>query len=277
MDKNLSLSLSFGIGAAHPHFDSIAVSYREARAAQEYCIYHSQSNIVTYQDIKCTAASYPYPLEIEAQLITSVKTGNEARMKQLLDRVFNENFRSSALTLEFAKCFYFDIMSTAIKIMNESSSNDHSEFGADPMTLLTSCENSVEMEHVLRNIFDVLCRRARSEQSSRNARLKDGILGYIKDNCCNSELSLTLAAEAFSITPSYLSRFLKESAGVNFVDYLRGRRIEKSMEYLQNTRLSINEIAEKVGYTSGIVYIRNFKKIHGITPSQMRSENVLNQ
>ena len=51
-----------------------------------------------------------------------------------------------------------------------------------------------------------------------------------------------------------------------FISYLNHIRIEKSIELLENTTKSINEIAEIVGYNSLNNFYKNFKIKKGMTP-----------
>ena len=88
---------------------------------------------------------------------------------------------------------------------------------------------------------------------------------------CNLRLK-TLTVK-FDITPSYVSKMFKERVGENFSNYLTEKRIEKSKELLNNTDLSISEIAEKVGYIDNSIFIRNFKKFAKMTHGAYRSQN----
>lgn len=88
-------------------------------------------------------------------------------------------------------------------------------------------------------------------------------------------LSLTSVAEALCIHPNYLSKLFKTSINLNFVDYLRNYRVEKSKELLDTTALSINAIASQAGFSSSHSFIRVFKASFGETPGQYRKQNTL--
>ncbi|UOK60917.1 helix-turn-helix transcriptional regulator [Paenibacillus sp. OVF10] len=53
--------------------------------------------------------------------------------------------------------------------------------------------------------------------------------------------------------------------------YLTRVRTEKAMELLRGTTLSIEVIAEQVGYSSGSYFIKAFRSITGVTPGEFRS------
>lgn len=58
------------------------------------------------------------------------------------------------------------------------------------------------------------------------------------------------------------------------IEYLISFRLNKSMELLQSTSLSISEIASRTGFGSVSYYIEKFRKQMGITPSQYRNQNL---
>ena len=269
IEKHLNIYLRFGIGSAVPLKDS-SRSFREAQNACDFSLYEPINNIVQYQNIQFSSKIYSYPMETEMQLISCVKNGNKNRVLEIVSQVISENYADSKLSPDLARCLFFDIMSTAIKIMSEMSLSYKDAFTNDPILLLTACKNIVEMEQILTDIFIVICDKVTEKRVSHNEQLKNTILEYIDKNFMNSELSLSTLASVFHLSPAYVSRFLKEYAGINFVDYLRTKRVEKSVFYLKNDNISIHDIAERVGYTSSIVFIRNFKKLYGITPGEMR-------
>ena len=98
------------------------------------------------------------------------------------------------------------------------------------------------------------------------------ILQYLEDNYMDSNLSLASLADAFHLSGPYLSRYFKDQAGTNFADYLCRLRIRKAKELLKEDRLSVSEIAERVGYNSSNSFIRTFKRYESVTPGAYREQ-----
>ena len=67
-----------------------------------------------------------------------------------------------------------------------------------------------------------------------------------------------------------LSKMIKESLSVNFSDYIASLRIQRAKELLRDDRLSIQEIAEIVGYNDYFYFTKVFKRVEGISPSKYR-------
>ena len=69
---------------------------------------------------------------------------------------------------------------------------------------------------------------------------------------------------------SYISRKFKEVIGVSFEVYLQNVRIQNACMLLIDTNDSVDSIIEKVGYTDGDSFRRNFKRILNTTPLKFR-------
>mgnify|MGYP002709053921 FL=1 len=86
------------------------------------------------------------------------------------------------------------------------------------------------------------------------------------------EISLNLLAEAFHLSPQYISQLFKSEIGVNFLTYLTNLRMERAKKLLLSTALAVSEVAEQSGYGDYRVFTKAFKKSEGVTPSQYRRD-----
>lgn len=86
----------------------------------------------------------------------------------------------------------------------------------------------------------------------------------------NRDLSLVELAGHLHITPEYFSRLFKEEVGSSFSTYLITHRLKKAEYLLRNTKLTVAEIAERVGYEQASYFSRIYKKYRGITPLKTR-------
>jgi YesN/AraC family two-component response regulator len=98
------------------------------------------------------------------------------------------------------------------------------------------------------------------------AELKDLLQDRIDENITLKQLS-----ENVNINPAYLSReFAKYFDNMSFGDYIRKARIEKAIEYLNNTTYSLTKIAYLTGFSDQSHFTRVFKKHTGSNPSAFR-------
>ena len=86
------------------------------------------------------------------------------------------------------------------------------------------------------------------------------------------EISLDLLAEAFHLSPQYISQLFKSEIGVNFLTYLTNLCMERAKKLLLSTALPVSEVAEQSGYGDYRVFTKAFKKSEGVTPSQYRRD-----
>ena len=86
------------------------------------------------------------------------------------------------------------------------------------------------------------------------------------------DISLTSLAAKYNISMARLSEMIKEHLNLNFSDYIAALRIQRAKELLRDESLSIQEIAEIVGYNDYFYFTKVFKKVEGISPSKYRKE-----
>lgn len=103
-----------------------------------------------------------------------------------------------------------------------------------------------------------------------NNRLKE-IISFINDNYA-SILTLEDIARHVNISRSECCRFFKACVGQSLFQYILHYRINKSVELLINTDMSIANISLEVGFNSQSYYTKCFTSMKEKTPSQMRKQ-----
>ena len=73
---------------------------------------------------------------------------------------------------------------------------------------------------------------------------------------------------------SYLSKLFSEVEGTTIEKYLINQKIEKVKELLVYDELNLSEIAFQLGYSSVAHLSAQFKKVTGLTPSQIKKTGV---
>lgn len=80
-------------------------------------------------------------------------------------------------------------------------------------------------------------------------------------------ITLNDVAQHFKYSPSYFSRLIKESLGVNFLSYLNFVRVSHAAERLVNGNQNLAKCAYDHGFPNTKSFINTFKKLYGCTPS----------
>lgn len=86
------------------------------------------------------------------------------------------------------------------------------------------------------------------------------------------DITLKDTATHFHIHPNYLTRLLKKYIGKGFMEMVQQLRMEKAEFLLQNTTLTITEIARECGFSNINYFYHLFKKTYHKTPNQLRKQ-----
>ena len=103
----------------------------------------------------------------------------------------------------------------------------------------------------------------------KNKRIKD-MLTWIHLHY-GEEVSLQDIARAGLLSKSECCRYFKSILGLSPMQYVNQHRIEKSLSLLQDTELSVTEIAYQVGYNGSSYYIEQFRRHMHTTPKNYRT------
>jgi len=85
-------------------------------------------------------------------------------------------------------------------------------------------------------------------------------------------VSLNEVAEEFHYEPSYLGKQIRLLTGKNYTDIIREMRLDEAKRLLRTTELSVDEVAEQVGYQGRAHFFRSFRGAEGMTPGEYRRQ-----
>ena len=111
---------------------------------------------------------------------------------------------------------------------------------------------------------------ASGEKKFQDERLTE-ILNYINTNYLT--VTLDELEEQFHLSKPYLSKYIKEKSGKTFGELVKNVRMKKARTLLKGGNMTVETIAEKVGYQNVEHFTRLFKKKYGMTPVQFRNED----
>ena len=91
------------------------------------------------------------------------------------------------------------------------------------------------------------------------------------------DFKLSDVSRIMPLNRSYLSRVFNEGFGHNFSEVVRTYRISYSKELLEKDPIiSMHKVATLSGFNSDSTYIRAFKQVTGLTPTQYKLQNLKN-
>lgn len=134
------------------------------------------------------------------------------------------------------------------------------------------CSNEAINSYILLIFTELLRMYHRSPQSVKKPQSKKiviaEILAYMEENYVS--LTLEKTAKKFHFHPNHLTRLLKSHVGKTFMNISHQLKIKNACILLANTDLTIEQIANQVGYTNHTFFYKSFKKFHGVTPAVYR-------
>ena len=117
-----------------------------------------------------------------------------------------------------------------------------------------------DLRRVMTSIISDRGEEGSEEKAPGLDRMIDNVVSDIREHYME-DISLTSLASKYKLSMGRLSEMIKEHLRVNFSDYIASLRIQRAKELLQDDSLSIQEIAEIVGYNDYFYFTKVFKKV----------------
>ena len=98
-------------------------------------------------------------------------------------------------------------------------------------------------------------------------------IDYIKTEYASS-FHVSDLAHICGMSESYFRKVFEKYMNMKPMDYVNFVRIQKGCRLLRESNISVSQVSDRVGYESVSSFIRNFKRIIGLTPHKWKSEEV---
>lgn len=107
--------------------------------------------------------------------------------------------------------------------------------------------------------------------ASRSQALFDAIRSYIDEHYA-LPLTRESVAQAFYISPNYLSHLFQKTGAVGFNEYLTYTRLEHARRLLKGYEMKVKEVAHACGFVDSNYFCRLFRKNTERSPSEYRRQ-----
>ncbi len=84
------------------------------------------------------------------------------------------------------------------------------------------------------------------------------------------KIAMDEMAHRLNLNPSHFSRIFKQETGVTFVEFVTRTKMEKAKELLNQSDMTVVEIAEQLGYEHTSYFIKLFRNASGMSPNEYR-------
>lgn len=234
-------------GEIHGGFEGIARSYKEGRERQAMTKDQGQT-------------TYYYPLEIELRMINSMKLRNFEETGELLASIRQENEKRQLHSGELGRLeqlIYEVFRRFALDMQMDAKKNYDFIY------------EKVGSGEGWNQLFSMLTQiRENYRQPEKSHELGWELVSYVDEHYDSSELSQQDIAGIFQISRPMVSKIFKETARMNFIDYLQKKRVERAKELFDEGNPDVILVGQQVGYENEVTFKRAFVKLEGMTPRE---------
>jgi len=272
METDYRMTISVAMGRLFRDWSDIGLSFDEARQALDGLSRKDGQAVLWYHMLPLESHTYYYPIDMELRLLKVLKSGESSEAKRLLSQIFGMNFAERLLASEMAQQLITELKGTLLKMFNQKTFRNVDKFSALKERILHVkwSEHVDEMQRELEEAIEAFCEAYQEEREESDHETIHQVIEVIEKIYMESDLNLYRVAEAVGRPEKVLSRLFKEKTNENLSDYIEKVRINKAVELLTNTKLTIDDIAGQTGYNSAHSFRRAFKRLTGLSPSLYR-------
>lgn len=239
---------------------SLLEIYQKTEIAFNTALFLDRSNLVEYREKNQKEIR---TFMSRAELVLREKKGND--MKRVLDRYY-KLCTSGELFIDQIVVLYNQIVTLFYKYFAYKKQADLWNYLSEEQ-ILNEFGN-------LQAFFTYLYGQLQTEDMSdgKTSSQVQYILHMIEYNYAQDIKLADISAE-YNLSIGHLSNMIKKETGMTFTEHITKKRIEESKRLLTNEKLSVIEVAEKVGYHDYFYFTKLFKKQTGISPSKYRKKS----
>ena len=190
------------------------------------------------------------------------------RFTQELESSYRYISRRQPLTGQMLEDWFRQVLEASLYGMQQNGSVAD-RFARTMIEDFWRCTNAQDIFLLLRQNIRQEILRLEGEKALRETRPITEAKRYIQQHY-QEALRLEDVSSAVGFNATYFSALFKKETGQNFMDYLTELRVNKSKELLCRDDLSVQDVAELVGYRDLKYFSRLFKKITGVSPSDYK-------
>lgn len=119
-------------------------------------------------------------------------------------------------------------------------------------------------------LFALINRACGKERQGRHGELVQAIKSAVS-RAGATGVTINQLADTFNVSREYLSRSFHQSMGVTLKKHIAMYRSREAIRLLEESDLSLQQIAERLGFSGGEAFYRFFRKEVGIAPGAYRA------
>ncbi len=265
------ISISVLVSSPEADSDRLYSLFEQVEETLARSIFFGPEYVVFAAEMEVKSVShYEYPEQKEKQLLENLMSGKAAEAKKNYEEIITETYQYPIIIYNMVisrLVFAIDkVISTLKKNGNASSFSGYFVLS----NLIQETDNITVRNNKFYDLFQHIQSELEKRKSDKQELLVVKINDMIEKEYTEASFSLDYLADSIGISTAYMCRLYKLYTGTTITDRLSFLRMKKARELLLETQLSVNEVAERVGYSNATYFYRVFKKENGVTPKEFR-------
>ncbi|TBL68291.1 response regulator transcription factor [Paenibacillus thalictri] len=189
------------------------------------------------------------------------------RIRAFLQRVQTEE-RGNAKLLHY---FYHDFIQMLYHVLQLKGLKAREIFSEHiaPERAASLTRSVFELNEWAEHMIEIAL--ASMDEREESQTVLDKVMRYVAENI-DQPLTRKDIANHVYLNQDYLAKLFKKQTGHNLSDYVVGERMKRARSMLENSGMSIGDVAVAVGYSSFSYFSKTFKGKFGMTPQEFRAD-----
>lgn len=260
---------SIGLSRSSDRLDLIHTLYSEALRHLYFNKFSMEKGAYEEGDVKKALSMSEY-----RDIADILESNSKEDMEQMLDAYLERLLSDKLIKAYHLNSIYSLVISDISIYLRDLGLSLDTIFGENnhPNNFVDIADNT-QLKNKVKAIFIEISKYLwKKDLGDRYTESVSKMLDYINTNYMQ-DISLDDMAETVSLHPNYASSLFKKEIGTSFIQYLNSYRILKAKAFIKrNSELSLEKIAEMVGYDNSGHFIKVFKKYCNITPGEYRNK-----
>lgn len=265
------LSFSIAISKKITDYTAITSEYNNSMANSDYKYLYGKGSIIT-QTLIAEHVGERVEIEnvfkLESILFDAVRRGDINKALERLDDLF---VQISKLTYSDVRYVNMHIIHHFKKVIYESNQTRKEPLNIQDTLKYRELDEIETLNGFKEHLIGIL---KSIGDEKREAALKgelvvaDTIREIIGTNYADTSLGAAFISDMLKLSPYKLSKISKEHFEMTIPEYINQVRLNKAVEWMGNSKLSIQEIMLKVGIENESYFYKLFKTKFGMTPRE---------
>lgn len=256
--------------------ESLPLLFRQDREMMRHHIFYPAQTLLFAGDLKgYEDKEYDYPAARENRMIDAVMQGDTARATEQARAILWETAGQPFIVVSLAVAKVTMAITQVVREMQRGG------FVALPAEVQEALHDAPLLDEVdsfeetvshIRRAITLICESLRDKREMRHGDLLDRINAIIEEQYMDPGCGLSSIAQRIGMSAGYVGRLYKHYTLRSIPDAINETRMRHARVLLRESRaLSISEVAQRTGYSSGSYFSKAFRKEHGVSPNEYRN------